>query len=148
MVSRVIFLPRAVAARWRPTAGSALISIYDRDEPPLEVQIGWTEVLRLRFHDADVARAGIELFNPEQAREVIEFAKRHAAAPELVVHCKMGQSRSAAVAMFLSESLGVPCFKEQTPVDFFSWPGYNRKVYAVLANEAYGPVGSAFKDNA
>lgn len=147
MTDRVIFLPRAVAARWRPVEGSALISIYDRSEPPLEVQIGWAEVLRLRFHDADVAGEGVELFSPEQAREVLAFAKRHAGAPELVVHCKMGQSRSAAVAMFLSESLSLPCFKEQTPVDFFNWPGYNRKVYAVLADEAYGPVGSAFKED-
>lgn len=143
-MNRIVFLPRVVAAKWRPVPNSVLVSIHDCDEEPLQPQDGWAEVLWLRFHDTDGEQSGLEVFSAQQAEQILELAKRHADASELIVHCQMGQSRSAAIALFLSEHLSLPCFKEQTPVTAMTWLGYNKKVYSTLAAACYGPVGSAF----
>lgn len=126
------FLPRVVAGAYQPAAGSVLISIHDLSEPPLLPQPGWAAVLYQRFHDTDGGQQGLELFSDEQARQVLAFAAQHEQAPELVVHCQMGQSRSAAVALYLAERYGVPCFKEHTPVTWQNWKIYNRFVYRRL----------------
>ena len=144
-MDRVIFLPRAIAAQWRPKPGSVLVSIHDRSEEPLKPQPGWTDTLWLRFHDTDGQLMGLEVFDTDHAQRLLTFVKQHVDAPELVVHCQMGQSRSAAVALYFAEREGVPCFKEQTPVSFANWNQYNRKVYAVLSRTEHGPVGSAFQ---
>ncbi len=143
-MEKVVFLPRVVAGRWQPAPRSVLISIHDVSEPPLQPQPGWDDVLYLRFHDTDGQQMGLEVFSTAQAQEVLAFIDRHCDAHHLVVHCQMGHSRSAAVALFAAEMLGVPCFKEQTPVTGLSWRSYNRKVYATLHEARYGPVGQAF----
>lgn len=143
--SRVTFVPRSVAAQWAPRPESALISIYDRKEQPLQPQGGWDAVLYLRFHDTDGSQGGLEVFSPEQARCILDFVQQNAQKQELVVHCQMGQSRSAAVALFLAELAQVPCFQEGNPVTAAKWPFYNRKVYGTLYDVAYGPRGSAFE---
>lgn len=131
-MQQIRFLPRVVAAAYRPVPGSVLISIHDGSEPPLTPQAGWAAVLYQRYHDTDDASLGLEVFSFEQAREVLAFAECHQHGTELVVHCQMGHSRSAAVAIFLSELYGVPCFKEQRKVTWESWPGYNKLVYRRL----------------
>ena len=131
-MQHIRFLPRAVAAQYRPVPGSALISIHDRSEPPLTPQDGWADVLVQRFHDTDGETMGLEVFSEEQAREVLAFVERHQDCDELVVHCSLGQSRSAAVAIYLSEKYGVPCFKERVPVTWETWRLYNRFVYRRL----------------
>lgn len=126
------FLPRVIAEQYRPTPGSVLISIHDCSEPPLTPQQGWAEVLVQRFHDTDGETLGLEVFSEDQAREVLTFVERHRQCPELVIHCSLGQSRSAAVAIYLSEKYGVPCFKESIPVTWETWRLYNRYVYRRL----------------
>lgn len=93
---------------------------------------GWRAVLPLRFHDTDGQQMGLEVFTTEQAAQILLFAQANQDADELVVHCSMGHSRSAAVAIFLSEKFNVPCLKEQRQVNWESWPGYNRLVYRTL----------------
>lgn len=139
-MQHIRFLPRVVAAAYRPAPGSVLISIHDGSEPPLTPQGGWTAVLYQRYHDTDAADQGLEVFSAEQAREVLLFAERHQHCAELVVHCQMGHSRSAAVAIFLSELYGVPCFKEQRKVNWESWPVYNRLVYRRLQDAVNGGI--------
>lgn len=131
-MNAIRFLPRVAAGAYRPQAGSVLISIHDISEPPLQPQPGWAAVHYQRFHDTDGGQAGLELFSAEQARAILAFAAEHAQAPELVVHCQMGQSRSAAVALYLAERYGVPCFKEHTLVTWQNWKVYNRFVYRRL----------------
>jgi predicted protein tyrosine phosphatase len=126
------FLPRVVAAAYRPAPGSVLISIHDVSEPPLVPQDGWVATLVQRFHDTDGEQLGLEVFSETQAREILEFVARHADCTELVVHCSLGQSRSAAVAIYLAEKYGVPCFKEQVRVTWENWRLYNRFVYRRL----------------
>ena len=134
-MDKVIFLSRKHAALYRPVAGASLISIHDRSEPQLEPVPGWAEELYLSFHDTDGLSLGLDVFTVEQARQVGQFAERHSGMSELVVHCSMGHSRSAAVALFLSEKYQVPCFKgvaEPVPVTRKNWPYFNRRVYETL----------------
>ena len=131
-MKRIRFLPRVVAELYKPAPNSALISIHDVSEAPATLQPGWLDVLVLRFHDTDGQQVGLEVFSEAQAREVLAFARRHHGCDELVVHCQMGHSRSAAIAIYLSEQYGVPCFKEQRAVNWESWKGYNKLIYRRL----------------
>lgn len=126
------FLPRRVAAAYRPEPGAVLISIHDRSEEPLTPQEGWAAVLVQRFHDTDGEQLGLEVFSDEQARALLAFVASHENCAELVVHCSLGQSRSAAVALYLSEKYDVPCYKEQARVTWENWRIYNRFVYRRL----------------
>ena len=126
---QIRFVPRKMAAAHTPVPGAVLISIHDRSEPPLTPLEGWADVLTLRFHDTDGSQMGLEVFSDAQAREVLQFVDAHRDCPEVVVHCQMGQSRSAAIALYLSEKYRSPCFKEQSPVTKASWLFYNRLVY-------------------
>lgn len=136
-MNRISFLPRNVAEKYNPAPGSVLISIHDLSDPPMLAQPGWQEVLVLRFHDTDGQQSGLEVFAPEHARSILAFAERHKDASELVVHCQMGYSRSAAVAIYLAEKYGVPCFKEQRPVCWENWKVYNKLVYRALHTADY-----------
>ncbi len=140
-MNHIRFLPRAVAAVYKPLEGAVLISIHDRSEGPLAPQSGWRDVLYQRFHDTDGTIMGLEVFSGEQAREILDFVEQNKDCDELVVHCQMGQSRSAAVAIYLSEKYGVPCYKENTPVTWENWKVYNRLVYRRLCNVDNGMEG-------
>lgn len=146
MMQKVTFVPRHVAAGLRPARSSVLISIHDRSELPLDVRPGWLDVLYLRFHDTDGQSPDLEVFTPEQAARCLAFIQRHRDCDELVVHCKLGQSRSGAVALFVSEWLGLPCFQQNVPVNALAYGLHNRKVYATLYEQAYGPRGEAFAE--
>jgi predicted protein tyrosine phosphatase len=137
-MQNIRFLPRAVAAAYRPAPGAVLISIHDRSESPLTPQEGWAEVLVQRFHDTDGEQIGLEVFSEAQARELLGFVEGHQSCSELVVHCSLGQSRSAAVALYFSEKYGVPCYKERVPVTWENWRLYNRLVYRRLYNADNG----------
>lgn len=143
---RVVFVPRADAAQYVPTPGSLLISINNPDEELLTPQPGWKGVLFLKLHDVDTPAPGLKVFDEEQARMVLAFISPNIrTVREVVVHCQAGMSRSGGLAIFLSEYLGLPCYKAQTPVDGLRWPLYNRKVYSTMAQVAYGTPGAAFE---
>lgn len=128
-MKQVRFLSRRATADLQPQPGAVLISIHDRSEPPLTPRAGWAAVLVQRFHDTDGSLMGLEVFSNDQAREVLAFAQQHQGCPELTIHCQQGSSRSAALALFLSEKYGVPCYQEKTPVTRATWNFYNRMVY-------------------
>jgi predicted protein tyrosine phosphatase len=128
-VKQVRFLSRRAAADMQPQPGAVLISIHDRSEPPLTPRAGWAAVLVQRFHDTDGSLMGLEVFSNDQAREVLAFAQQHQDCPELTIHCQQGSSRSAALALFLSEKYGVPCYQEKRLVTRATWKFYNRMVY-------------------
>lgn len=142
-MQRIVFMSREKAAHYHPRGKAALISIHDKSEEPLLPPPYFEEVLYLRFHDTDGQVMGLEVFNEELARKALDFAEKHEGLDELVVHCQMGVSRSAGIALFLSEKHGVPCFRENAPVTCQTWRIYNRKVYTTLARAEHGE-GSAF----
>lgn len=137
MLKRVTFLSRPKAAALKPPAGCALISVYDRSEPQLQPQPGWSRVLYLRFHDTDGGQMGLEVFSEAQAQQALDFVRELSPdVDHLVIHCQAGQSRSAGLALFFAETLSLPCFKDTTPVTSRNYPLYNRKVYGVLLRTA------------
>lgn len=83
----------------------AIISISCPDEPA-NLKYGWSEVLRLEFHDISMSweweQDRLVPMSHEQAQKVVDFAIRHAHR-NLFVHCDAGVSRSVAVGLFLSE---------------------------------------------
>ena len=131
-MKRVVFMSRATAATWQPASGAVLVSVYDKSEEAFVPQSGWAAILRLRFHDTDGSVLGLEVFSPEQAQALLAFVKAHAEASELVVHCQMGQSRSAGIALYFAEREGLPCFRESQQVNAATWNGYSRFVYGRL----------------
>lgn len=137
----ISFHSRHVAERLGPPPESVLISIYDRSEPRLVPQPGWTDVLYLRFHDSDGSHLGLEQFSLDQAQQALDFVHRHLGAYQLVIHCQMGRSRSAALALFFSDLLGVRCYNGTAPVD----PKYNQQNHRVvrLLREALDGEGGA-----
>lgn len=149
-MKKITFIPRHIAANWIPTVKSVLVSIYDKEDGPLLVSDQWADVLSLQFDDIDETggNADLVLFSEEQAQEILEFVFNYAnpeeQCEELVVHCGLGQSRSAAVALFFAEVCEVPCFKEQLKVTASSYQLYNKKIYSTLRTALYGAPGQAF----
>lgn len=134
-MDKVSFWPRKAMATLTPTKGSVLISIFDRRDGPLErVHPGWAEVLPLRFHDvSDPEMGGVEQFRVDQAKAIFDLLDRHPQCPEVVVHCQHGQSRSAAVALYLSAIFGAPCYQGPAPVQH-PYSFANKLVLRVMAD--------------
>lgn len=63
-------------------------------------------VLTLLFDDTVKEMEGTVLFSREQARQIIDFVRANQGAETLLVHCYAGQSRSRAVAAFVTRMLG------------------------------------------
>ena len=140
----VAFYPRAVAHRLVPEDQGVIISIHDAGQLPADLHPDWKDVLRLSFHDIDVAEDGFELFDASMAQEVMDFATRHADKPCITVHCNMGVSRSAAIALFLSEWQNRDLYQQGRRC--LAIPdSYNRTVHRVLTNTWLGDAPSAFE---
>lgn len=133
---RVSFWPRPMLELITPPTNSVLISVYDVSQDPLDAHAGWKDVLKLRFHDTDGQQLGLEVFSNAQARAVLKFLKTNEQAEQIFVHCAAGQSRSAAIAMFIGDTQGVPVFKQNAPLSS-NYAFHNRKVYRVLLDESY-----------
>lgn len=157
-MDRITFISRRHAAQLKPPENSVLISIHDKTEPQLPVREGWGDVLYVRFHDSSGNLMGMEDFSAEHAKLILDFAAKHHACEEMIVHCQLGQSRSAAVALFLSEQLGIACQRPQKslpgsvgftarrePVVRSGYPYYNHRVYGVLARELELAPGTALR---
>lgn len=132
----VTYISRSRAQSTKPPENAVIISLHDISEPPADLQPGWKDRLTLCFHDADEGTLGLTLFNRQMAQQILEFVEKHASTTEqLVVHCQMGVSRSAAVAIFLSEVLELPCYMGDLRVSFATYKNYNKLVYRTLFNE-------------
>lgn len=139
----VTFLSEAEALKLTPQPNAALISITEPNrEAELPLSQNWGALLRIRFSDAEydqetyrlLAERG-QLFDPllkgfpvkAHSLEIHRFLHHIAENSDIqaiIVHCKAGQRRSAAVAKFAAEQFGV---------DFdHDYAGYNRTVYALL----------------
>jgi predicted protein tyrosine phosphatase len=106
MLTAVDFISLAEFEELIPGPDLAAISIGDPDD--LAPRALEQFARGLRFHFLDVEPADVPspdtpgLFTRFQAREIIEFVKQLHHAPahwRLVVHCRMGVSRSAAVGL-------------------------------------------------
>lgn len=131
-LQRITFVSRSVAQDIRPVPQKALISTHDQSDGPMKARGPWERRLTLEFPDDTSDRPA---FTAKQAAEVLAFAAEAAeTVDEIVVHCLYGQSRSAAIAMHLSEKYGVPLYQYRTLV-VERYKAYNRGVYQKLKDQ-------------
>ncbi len=103
MIERVMFVSRTAAENTPGWADGAVVSISEPDSAFGQAKLmqGWYAIKRADFHDADPQRGCDEphvLMNEGHAIEIVDFV--HSIAPHvqtILVHCKAGISRSAAV---------------------------------------------------
>ena len=129
MIKRVIFVSRSKAENSFGFADCAVISI---SEPSgflgfADLKDGWYEVLRMEFDDvtATCSDPSNKFMTMHQARVIAAFVD--SVAPEvnlIMVHCKAGISRSAAVAKWIAERYGL-AFDHH-------YKSYNAHVYKML----------------
>ena len=65
------------------------------------------DVLTLYFDDIEHTVEGAVLFDEIMAEEILSFVKRNRNLDTLLVHCYGGESRSRAVAAFVSQMFGM-----------------------------------------
>jgi predicted protein tyrosine phosphatase len=95
-------------------------------------------VLRLCFYDMDRVIPGYEekeseLFQPEQARQILALLKAYPETQHFIVHCEGGLSRSPGVAAAIAKIVD-----NNDDYYFKHYSGLNRRVYRMILNEHYG----------
>lgn len=115
MLTHVDFISKALFEETPARPLRAVISIGNPAEWPPNRLSGYARTLRLEFLDCDregLARWGFPeeaLMQPEQMAELIAFIRGLVADArpwQLLVHCHLGSSRSAAVALLAQEMGG------------------------------------------
>jgi predicted protein tyrosine phosphatase len=132
----VIFMGRIEAETELAKPDWVVISLSEWGVEPAKLKEGWHSILRLEFHDIDEPQEPYDLFNEDQARRIIQFVEAHAGNSQgILVHCRAGISRSAAVAKWIAEQYGLP-FNEQYSL-------YNKHVYRVLRQAGHQRISFA-----
>lgn len=131
MIEKVMFTNRTTAERFPGVADWAVISISEDAEAKL--MDGWYAIHRVYFHDVDSSSSEcneqVVLMNDQHAHDIVDFVE--SVAPHVrrvLVHCKAGISRSAAVAKWVAE-------RYDLPFDH-GYALYNRHVYRLLIEAA------------
>ena len=132
MINRVMFVSRTAAENAAGMSDWAVVSISEDAEAKL--LDGWYAVHRSYFHDVDPGSPCGEphvLMNATHATDIVAFVE--SVAPHVtgvLVHCKAGISRSAAVAKWIAERFDLP-FNHSCSI-------YNRNVYRLLCDATAG----------
>lgn len=134
MINKILFVGRATAETTTGWDHWAMISISEPVSALGEAKLlkGWNAVHRLEFHDIEVEMPDepYVLLDELQAQELVNFVRSVASEVEgIIVHCRAGISRSAAVAKWIAETYEIEFNHE--------YPHYNKHVYRLLveANE-------------
>ena len=112
MIRSVDFIPRTKAELLSARDDLAIISITEPEVERAKLTIPENRILRLAFHDVDPGNdteSRWMLFDEEHAGQVVEFVRRlqsDSHPVDLIIHCRAGISRSAAVALFAEEETG------------------------------------------
>ena len=127
MLKRVIFMGRIEAEHEPARPDWVVISLSEWGTEPAKLRDGWRDVLRQEFHDIDVPQEPYDLFTPDQARQIISFVEAADAGSVkgVLVHCRAGISRSAAVAKWIALKYGLP-FPD-------GYALYNKHVFRLLS---------------
>ncbi|QKE38982.1 hypothetical protein [Ferrovum myxofaciens] len=124
----VIFMGRIEAEAEPARSDWAVISLSEWGSETAKLKDGWYAVLRQEFHDIDqeMPDEPYVLFSEDQAREMIRFVETVEAngIDGILVHCRAGISRSAAVAKWIAGRYDLP-FPE-------GYSLYNKHVFRVL----------------
>jgi predicted protein tyrosine phosphatase len=131
MDMQVEFCSRINAECRTPDARWALISLNEPDawDGLARIAPGWHSVLQLSFHDVTPESHGLDalitFFSEEDARQVVDFVRRVAQEVDgILVHCRAGVSRSAAVAKWISGEYRIPFDRH--------YKHFNKHVYQLL----------------
>lgn len=125
-----MFVSRPTAEKMPGWIDGAIISITEPDVEEADLMQGWYAIHRAVFHDAEpqkVIRDPLIVMTAKHAEDIVNFV--HTVAPNvktIVIHCKGGISRSAAVAKWIAEAYELP-FNE-------GYILYNKHVYRQLVN--------------
>ncbi|WP_162487208.1 MULTISPECIES: dual specificity protein phosphatase family protein [unclassified Variovorax] len=122
-----------MAEKIHPLPNCGVISLTTPGDPDAVLHSGWAAVLRLAFHDADKPEPERIVFSKEMAREIVAFLRANEQLDEVLVHCDLGISRSAAVALFIRDTFDVLTYRRGVPVDI-RYSQYNRLVYRLLSD--------------
>jgi len=124
-----MFVGRATAETTPGWCNWGMISISEPDSAFGEAKLlsGWHSVHRSDFHDIEVEieEEPYVLMTPQHALEIVNFV--HTLAPQvegIMVHCRAGISRSAAVVKWIATTYQLPFNHE--------YDRYNKHVYALL----------------
>jgi hypothetical protein len=141
MLKKVMFVGRFSAETCGPWPDFAMISLGEPDaaEGAPKIQDGWRDVLRLSFHDITPDTLDIEsaytLMSDADAQKIVEFVKKVAPEVEgIIVHCRAGISRSAAVAKWICSEYQIPFNRH--------YDRYNDYVYRLMVLAAAGSSDS------
>ncbi|OIQ89558.1 dual specificity phosphatase, catalytic domain [mine drainage metagenome] len=133
----VEFISRVAAESRKPESNIAVISITELGDDPAALKEGWHTIYRARFDDLNPVNR--EPFEPPhdhedpiddaRAKSIVDFVD--GIAPEvdgIVVHCRAGISRSAAVAKWIAQAYGLDFDEDYT--------AHNEFVYDMLIKAA------------
>jgi predicted protein tyrosine phosphatase len=131
MLKKVMFVNRNAAENTPGFEDWALISITEPDSNKVSLIPGWYAVHRSEFDDA-LPQHGLSksttLMSEDHAMDLVDFI--YSIAPHVdgvMVHCRGGISRSAAVAKWIADTFKLPFNHD--------YMAYNKYVYHQL-NEA------------
>ncbi|HEY9209970.1 MAG TPA: hypothetical protein VIO56_01055 [Methylotenera sp.] len=113
MVTKVIFVGRATAETTPGWGDWAVVSITEPGIPgEAKLMPGWHSICRVHFHDVDPNIPCGEphvLMNEADGLKITQFVREVAPGVDgILVHCKAGVSRSAAVAKWIARQFDVP----------------------------------------
>lgn len=137
MIQETQYVSRVAAEVMEPVLGWTIISITEFATDPADLKPGWNAVLRLAFHDIEPGYAekypeypDLQIFTEEMATRIIEFVDiQSTRCVGILVHCKAGISRSAAVSKWIADRFNLP-FNEHYSL-------YNKHIYRVLTQASF-----------
>lgn len=134
MLKKVIFVGRHSVETCGPWADWAVISLTEPCSADGEAKLadGWHSVLRLEFHDITKEEEPYQLMDAAQAQQIVDFVRKVALEVEgVIVHCRAGISRSAAVAKWICGQYRIPFSR--------SYDKWNAHVYGLLCEAGPKP---------
>ncbi len=144
-LNKVIFVGRYSVEVCGPWSDFALISIGESNDSEgyANIQDGWHHVLRLSSHDILPGTPDPDgvyaLIRDKDAKTIVDFV-RHVApnVEDIIVHCKAGISRSAAVAKWICGEYNLP-FNER-------YTKYNQFIYLMILMAAQDDSSKSYKN--
>lgn len=106
------------------------ISVITDEAEKFNLNQLWLDSIQLEFEDT-VDTNNPKCFNQKQAEELYNFIIRHKNKAGIVIHCTMGVSRSAAIALFIEEYI----LGKEIELHRSKYCNYNRYVYNLLLKE-------------